>query len=58
MSRLTGVKKATFSGWRHGKFNPKIETLILIAKVLKIPPSELVSRQDIKDAKLPGEGNG
>lgn len=58
MSVLTGVTKATFSGWKHGTFVPKIETQLKIAKVLKLTPKDLVSRSDIKNAELPGDDNG
>lgn len=61
MSVLTGITKSTFSAWRHGKMTPKVESMLKIAKVLKLPPSMIVSKSDIKTAKLPGEdgdGNG
>lgn len=53
---LTGIPKSTFSGWKIGKYQPKMEKLLKIAKILKIPPSELVSKADIKDAELPMDG--
>lgn len=55
MSLLTGIPKSTFSAWRHGNGAPKIETLCKIAKVLELPPRELVSKKDIKQVKLKGE---
>lgn len=53
---LTGVQKSTFSGWKSGKYQPKMATLLKIAKLLKIPPSEIVSKSDIKEATLKSDG--
>lgn len=58
MSLLTGIAKSTFSMWKQRCEPPRIETQLKIAKVLKMPPKELVSREDIKSARLPGENNG
>lgn len=55
MSVLTGIAKSTFSDWKHGKSTPKLENLLKIAKVLKLAPSELVNREDVKSAALVGD---
>lgn len=55
MSLHTGLTKSTFSLWKHGKITLKLDAQLKIAKVLKIAPSELVSRADIKAAVLPKE---
>lgn len=53
---LTGVHKSTFSGWKAGKYVPKLDVMLKIAKLLNIPPNEIVSRSDISKAKLSGDG--
>ncbi len=58
IARLTGIPKATFSSWKSGLYQPKTEKLLKIAKVLKIPPREIVSRQDINGARLAGDTDG
>lgn len=58
MSVLTGIAKSTFSDWKHGKSSLKLDNLLKIAKVLKLAPSEIVSRDDIKSATLVGDENG
>lgn len=52
MSALTGIPKATFSAWKSGGYSPKLEKMLKIAKVLGLPPREIVSRYDIKNAPL------
>lgn len=52
VSLLTGIPKATFSAWRNDKYQPKIGTYLKVAKVLKIPPREIVSKDDIRNAEL------
>lgn len=37
VSRMCGIPKSTFSGWKNGKFTLKIEKQLKIANVLKIP---------------------
>lgn len=51
VSLLTGVPKATFSMWSADRYTPKLNTQLAIAKLLRIPPRELVSQQDIRDAQ-------
>lgn len=58
MSLLTGISKATFSAWKHEQITPKLDTLLKIAKVLKLAPSDMISKDDIKAAKLPNEKHG
>ena len=53
---LTGIPKSTFSGWKSERYQPKMANLLKIAKILKIPPNEIVSKADIKDAELPMDG--
>ena len=55
MSLYTGLTKSTFSQWKHGKITLKLDAQLKIAKVLKLAPSELVSREDIKSVTLPNE---
>lgn len=42
VARLSGVAKATMSNWKNGKYTPKTEKLIDIAKVLEVSLSEMV----------------
>lgn len=42
MSKLTGIKASVFSEWKHGKYIPKVDKMIAIAKVLEIPLEELL----------------
>ena len=58
MSALTGISKTTFSAWKSNGYTPKLETMLKIAKVLGLPPRELVSRYDIKNAPLVGDEEG
>lgn len=37
VSSLTGIAPTTFSEWKHGKYTPKIDKMVRIAKVLEIP---------------------
>lgn len=34
VSKLTGISTATLTGWKHGRFQPKVDKLQKIAKAL------------------------
>lgn len=42
VSEATGIPRSTFSDWKSGRSNPKIEKLIKIAKVLECPLEALI----------------
>lgn len=52
VSLLTGIPRTTFCAWGSGEYEPKLNTLLRLAKVLKIPPREIVSKDDIRNAEL------
>lgn len=41
LSRLTGIRESTISDWINGKYYPKQDKRLLIAKALKISPTRL-----------------
>ena len=41
LSRLTGIRESTVSDWINGKYYPKQDKRLLIAKALKISPTRL-----------------
>lgn len=42
MSQLTNIRASTFSEWKSGKYTPKVDKMLAIAKVLEIPLEELL----------------
>lgn len=47
LCKLTGISKATMSELENGKGNPRMITMMKIAKVLKTSPEELFFRSEI-----------
>jgi len=43
VSEATGIPKSTFSDWKQGRSNPKLEKLLKIAKLFGVTVEELVS---------------
>ncbi len=41
LSMLTGIRESTISDWINGKYYPKQDKRVLIAKALNIPPDRL-----------------
>lgn len=41
VAKELGLSRATISAWKHGKYKPKIETLLRIANLLNFPIEEL-----------------
>lgn len=42
VSKRSGVAKATMSNWKSGKYTPKTDKLIDIAKTLEVTLTEMV----------------
>ena len=42
VAEATGVSKATLSQWKHGKYTPKADKLLKIARLLHIPVETLI----------------
>lgn len=42
VAKSTGIPNSTFSDWKSGKSNPKIEKLKKIADYFQIPITELI----------------
>lgn len=51
ISVKTLIPKSTFSEWKRGKYTPKSEKLMKIAKVLKIPNSKVLEPDVTKDER-------
>lgn len=54
LSRLTGIRESTISDWINGKYYPKQDKRLLIAKALNIPPDRLFA---LDEDELPAEGD-
>lgn len=42
VSKATGISQVTLSDWKHGRYKPKVDKLIKIAKYLNVPLEELI----------------
>lgn len=42
VSKETGVSQQTFSDWKHGRYKPKIEKLVMIANYFEVPVTEFI----------------
>lgn len=51
ISVKTEIPKSTFSEWHRGKYTPKTEKLLKIAKVLKIPNSKVLEPDETKEER-------
>ncbi len=47
----TKIPKSTFSEWRYGKYTPKTEKLLKIAKKLKIPNSKVLEPDETREER-------
>nr|DAU41752.1 MAG TPA: helix-turn-helix domain protein [Caudoviricetes sp.] len=54
LSMLTGIRESTISDWINGKYYPKQDKRLLIAKALNIPPDRLFA---LDEDKPPTEGD-
>ena len=54
LSRLTGIRESTISDWINGKYYPKQDKRLLIAKALNIPPDRLFA---LDEDEPPAEGD-
>lgn len=54
LSRLTGIRESTISDWINGKYYPKQDKRLLIAKGLKISPTRLFA---LDEDEPPAEGD-
>jgi hypothetical protein len=54
LSRLTGIRESTISDWINGKYYPKQDKRLLIAKALKISPTRLFA---LDEGEQPTEGD-
>ena len=51
ISGKTSIPKSTFSEWMRGRYTPKTEKQLKIAKVLKIPNSKVLEPDDTRDER-------
>lgn len=42
MSKKTGIARATFCDWKHGRTKPKFDKIYRIAQVLEVPLESLL----------------
>lgn len=54
LSRLTGIRESTISDWINGKYYPKQDKRLLIAKALKISSTRLFA---VDEDEPPAEGD-
>lgn len=54
LSKLTGIRESTISDWINGKYYPKQDKRLLIAKALKISPTRLFA---LDEGEQPTEGD-
>ncbi len=54
LSMLTGIRESTISDWINGKYYPKQDKRLLIAKALNIPPDRLFA---LDEDEPPAEGD-
>lgn len=54
LSRLTGIRESTISDWINGKYYPKQDKRLLIAKALKISTTRLFA---LAEDEPPAEGD-
>ena len=45
VSKLTEIPRSTFTDWKSGRSNPKLEKLVKIANALGVSIEEFVKRQ-------------
>lgn len=51
ISKICGIPKSTFSGWKHGAFTPKQDKMLKIAYVLDIPKSFVLEPDSTKEER-------
>lgn len=42
----TGIASATLSAWKNGRYTPKIDKLLLIAKLFNVTVTDLLEAED------------
>lgn len=42
MARLTGTYASLFTDWAKGRYEPKIDKIFAIAKILKVNPNKII----------------
>jgi len=42
VSEITGIARSTFSDWKAGRYKPKVDKLLKIARALEIPVENLI----------------
>ena len=52
VARLAGVKPSTFSDWKSGRSDPKIDKLISISRALNVSLDYLATGSDFKQEPL------
>lgn len=43
VAKETGISTATLSAWKNGKYTPKVDKLMLIAKLFNVTVTDLLS---------------
>lgn len=46
VSKATGISQSTFSDWKRGRYQPKLNKLIKIADYLGVSINELIGRKE------------
>ena len=54
LAKLTGIRASTISDWINGKYFPKQDKRLLVARVLNIPPDRLYA---LDEDEPPAEGD-
>ena len=46
VAKETGISTVTMSAWKAGKYTPKVDKLLLIARLFNVPVTELLEVTD------------
>lgn len=45
VSEITGIARSTFSDWKAGRYKPKADKLLKIARALDVPVESLIDEE-------------
>ena len=46
VAKATGITKSTFSDWKSGRSNPKLDKLLILAKYFDVPVEYFAETED------------
>lgn len=49
VSKISGVSRSTFADWKSGRSEPKLRKLLLVAKALDVPITELIADEAVSE---------